>query len=64
MFFPALLTQRHRVGVERQVDGQGHVIFLTVMKVGQMRSPIEFSAKVCKEKPSGQSRAGEITKKQ
>lgn len=42
---PTLWTQRHRVGIERQVDGQ--VIFrsLTVMKMRQMRSPTEFLAK-------------------
>lgn len=34
------------------------------MKEGQTRSPIEFLAKVWKEKPSGQARGGEITKKQ
>lgn len=50
--------------VERQVDRQDHVKFLTVMEEGQRRSPIEFSAKVWKEKPSGQPWGGEITKKQ
>lgn len=35
----------------------------TAMKMGQMRSPLDFLVKVWSEKPSGQIREGEITEK-